>query len=186
MISTSEWLQTIPEDFGHWFAGCVDGEGSFALIQGYKHHGLTKGSYHHRLAIGLHIQELPLLKEIRHILSIGDIQIKPAKNGHSPMAQLVFQNKQACRRLVALFQRFPLRSHKKEEFEIWAECVNLWCSGIMTTGLFRRAHNKLKEVRYAYKRSVGDTTDAKARQNQTGYQSRGTGQEPIPQSNRLF
>ncbi|MBA7550559.1 hypothetical protein ES705_43077 [subsurface metagenome] len=186
MIGTSEWLETIPEDFSHWFAGCVDGEGSFVLIRGYGRRGLTKGSYHHRLAIGLHIQELPLLEEIRGILSMGDIQRKPAKDGHCSMAHLVFQRKRDCQRLVALFQRFPLRSHKKKEFEIWAECVNLWCSGIMADGLFRQAQNRLKEVRYAYKRSIGGKTDAQAGQDQVGYQSRGTGQESVPQSNRLF
>ena len=189
-ISTSEWVETIPEDFGHWFAGCVDGEGSFSLIRGYHRSKATiarvRGSYHHRLAIGLHIQDLPLLEETKAILAIGGIDIKPGKNGHCDMAHLTFQNKRDCHRLVALFQRFPLRSHKKGEFEVWAECVNLWCSGMMTDGIFRQAQKQLKEVRYAYKRSEPGTYPSKAGKDTVGNKSREARQESLPPSPRLL
>lgn len=103
-------------DFLNWFAGFVAGEGFF---------GFTKPNawWGARLRIGLRDDNLPILLEIQERLGMGTISLQPESGNSNPVAVLAVCRIQDCQRLVKIFEEFPLRAKKQEEFKIWKEGV---------------------------------------------------------------
>ncbi len=115
------------EAFGSWFAGFVDGEGCFVI---------RKYSYgKHRPAFQLNLREddIGVLLLIHSSLELGRIYREPAGRGRDgywskPMAKWFVQNLAGCRRLVDVFDTFPLRSKKSQDYLVWREAVIECCS----------------------------------------------------------
>lgn len=115
--------QSPDESFGHYLAGLTDGEGCF-VVQPKK----GRNSYRCDFVIHLRADDLPLLEWLRETTGLGEIY--PVRrvtigNAHPTFAWRIVRQ-QDCVALVALFERFPLRSKKARDFRLWAQAVRAW------------------------------------------------------------
>lgn len=118
--------------FGSWLAGLVDGEGSFQIRE-------QEGKHRPALQLKFRDDDLPTLILIQQRLGFGDINgpYGPYRKHRSwgqddyrsrPQAYWYAQNRADCRRVVDIFDRFPLQSKKRHEYPIWREAVLEDCS----------------------------------------------------------
>ncbi len=123
-------IDHISPDFGHWFAGLVDGEGSFGMTLGVR----PKNIPNLQFGMGLRSDDKAMLDYIHQTLGVGTRydygKGRTSTDGYkcNPVSHLVINNKAGVGLLVELFRKYPLRSKKKREFELWAEASEIWLS----------------------------------------------------------
>lgn len=111
---------SIPPSFGHWLAGLVDGEGSFNLNLAVGRN--SKSAIRPQFMINLRVDDAPVLMLVARVLRLGTITYRRHAN-HTPMACWRVSSLAECISLVAFFDRFPLRTRKKQDFVYWREAV---------------------------------------------------------------
>lgn len=138
---------TIPildDAFGHWFAGLVDGEGSFwfevsSVRIGFKFH------------ITLRSDDAAILRFIQETLGFGSIYAKPGwtKTGIKANPQTVFQTSStsASLALEAIFTKYPLRSKKQRDFVTWCKALHVALDPVRDITALRELQDKLVEDR---------------------------------------
>lgn len=119
----------IDDGFGHWLAGFADGEGSFA-IRRQRSYNVDTG-FSMVFTIQLRADDLPVLEEIRNRTGLGRIYGPINGSGGSrtgsPSFQWTVNTKAEVKALVALFDRYPLRAKKANDYGLWREAVLDWC-----------------------------------------------------------
>lgn len=116
--------------FGFWFAGLVDGEGSFTLHLDSKRRFIPQP----RFDLTMRADDLAMLEAIREELGYGLVNVRKTsytnpQGYHSKrMAAFIVWKKSDCLKLVELLEKYPLRSKKARDFRLWAEAVRLWNS----------------------------------------------------------
>lgn len=123
---SEKWLETIPDDFGHWLAGYTDGDGCFTFKLYRIHFGVS-------FSINCRDDNANSLYYIQSTLDIGNVRFKPGRPNHlsangkgynsKPTAEFVVGSLEECRKLAALFIKYPLRTKKAKDFEIWKTAV---------------------------------------------------------------
>lgn len=109
----------IPKSFGHWLAGFVDGEGCF--YAGWKR---SCGERALRFSLNIRKDDSAVLEKIISILKVGAIKSRPNRNGSN--SQLVYEVRRLSdlrHVIVPLFENYPLRAKKANDFNIWKELV---------------------------------------------------------------
>lgn len=110
----------VPDDFGHWLAGFIDGEGCFQIVR-------NGTGFAMRFAITLRDDDRPLLTEIQTRTGLGKIYARRVTNanvsGANPTVIWNVARKADILRLVTLLDRYPLRGKKMLDFIIWREAV---------------------------------------------------------------
>lgn len=109
----------IDSDFGHWLAGFTDSEGCFDITP-------ARGVYYYcRFTIGLRADDKPVLDQIQRNLGVGRVWLKtsPSMRG-SPQATFSVFRKEECVVVRDVFDRFPLRSKKAEDFKLWSQALD--------------------------------------------------------------
>lgn len=117
--------------FRSWFAGFVDGEGCFEI-----HKQTRKGNYSCRLTIKLRADDREVLEHIVAVTGIGRVAHHRANpDGRKSADQVYWQalTKPECLTLIEIFDRFPLRSKKARDFDIWRKAVMVWSEAIPTS-----------------------------------------------------
>ena len=104
-----------------WFiTGFTDGEGNF-LISVTKN---NKSSIGFKVAlffsIGIHVKDKSLLQKIRNLLSVGTIY----KLGEQSIQLKVFSVKD-LNIIINHFDKFPLKTKKRSEYELWKQVFNI-------------------------------------------------------------
>lgn len=104
----------VDRDFGHWFAGLVDGEGCFYI-----------GNNGCVFLINMRADEGPMLEEIRDELGLGRIHYRVGTDGslRNPSCRYEVSKKKECVALTHLFDEFPLRSKKARDYQVWREAA---------------------------------------------------------------
>lgn len=137
----------LTDDFGHWFAGFTDGEGSFQILH------RKDNRFTCRFELALRSDDKSVLDEIRNVLDIGHLYYKPRCSRRSPNENPVFrymiQGSNELAKLVLLFKEFPLRSKKKRDFEIWQVGVRELNRYFRNRNLrfLKHCHESLREIR---------------------------------------
>lgn len=124
-------MTSIDSNFGHWFAGITDGEGSFGVYRSaFKlKNGELKSFYYSRYSLHLRLDDLPLLEYVKHNLGVGKISIDKGGNDYgfteNPNATYLVGNPIDLLKIIEVLDIYKLRSKKFREYEIWKECVLL-------------------------------------------------------------
>ena len=121
--STAAWRSRVSPDLGHYVAGFVDGEGSFNVpIRRERDRGLPW-----RVSLSFNVsqigRELPEL--LRSIFDVGTVRGR--RDG--VFYYEVTRPTELVERVFPFFDRFPLRSPKRCDLEIFREITELVRSG---------------------------------------------------------
>jgi len=121
--------------FESWFAGFVDGEGSFIIQRSIRYGERNKSpcvTFYPSFHIGLREDDRPVLEIIKSNLGIG--YTLPLHRKGKYIYERSFPNtkdqymyrvnrKSDSARLVEIFRTYPLQSRKANDFAIWATAV---------------------------------------------------------------
>jgi hypothetical protein len=117
---------SVDPGFGHWLAGFIDGEGSFAIIGQRRRSGTT--DYHAVFRLEVRADDTPIVEEIHRRTGIGTIYRRHRQMQHirdSPQINWQVANIADQLKLVRLLEDHPLRAKKRADFDIWKEAVRL-------------------------------------------------------------
>lgn len=146
--------------FGSWFSGFVDGEDHFAI----KNTGIKGRWINCSFTIGLRDDDVQTLIKIKKQLGFGNINYfskvfdKRIERLQNPQAQFSCHSKKECLLLVQLFNKYPLRSKKANDFIIWKQAVLLMNKkqyGGYDVDHLRRLAIDIKKIR-KYKEKLND------------------------------
>jgi hypothetical protein len=118
-----------------WIVGFVDGEGCFSINfikqsdrketqrirKGYK----TGFQIGHEFAVTQGESSLDCLKEIQNFFGVGNIYVNKRYDNHKEhLYRYVVRKREDLRRvIIPFFTQYPLKTSKKKNFELFAECV---------------------------------------------------------------
>ncbi len=108
----------IDNDFGHWVAGFVDGEGCFFMVPVNR-----PGGYRPGFALALRADDDAIVHEMKAVLEVGSIHYYTASGSGSRVVRWMVQSQRDCETLVQFFTRYPLRAKKRNDFEVWSRAV---------------------------------------------------------------
>ena len=107
-----------PDAWCAWFSGLSDGEGSFCLTR--NRGKWVRGEYR----LNMRADDRPMLEEIKKTLGFGYIKRKNYA-GRNPMTEFTVSHRKELLALVRLFDQFPLKSRKKNDYQVWRTFVIL-------------------------------------------------------------
>lgn len=107
----------IDNDFGHWVAGFVDGEGCFFMVPVKR-----PGGYRPGFSLSVRADDAAIVLEICEKLGVGTTHYYQATSG-SRVIRWHVQAQKDCQRLVEFFEQFPLRAKKSNDFRVWKQAV---------------------------------------------------------------
>lgn len=111
-------------DFGHWLAGLIDGEGTFLIA---KHKGRNKEGrplFNPLMLVRLRNDDHDVLAQVQKITGIGTLNTYSTKT--SPQSAWQVASKTDVRKLVSILDDHPLRTKKKRDYEIWKRAVDAY------------------------------------------------------------
>jgi len=121
--SSTNWLEAIPPDLGHWVAGFVDGEGSFNVpIRRERDRGLPW-----RVSLSFNVSQIgseaPTL--LQQVFGAGTVR------GRSDGVFYfeVTRPSRLVERIFPFFERFPLRGSKSEDLAVFRAITELVQAG---------------------------------------------------------
>ena len=120
---SSDWLDAIPLDLGHYIAGFVDGEGSFNVpIRRERDRGLPW-----RVSLSFNVSqvgpEAPTL--LRSVFGVGTVRGR----GDGVFYFEITRPAELEARVFPFFERFPLRVSKRNDLAVFREIAKLVRSG---------------------------------------------------------
>jgi len=111
------------DSFGHWFSGLVDGEGCFHA----RAHVREKDGAHCLVVyftVKLRADDTPMLEIVRDTLGVGRIYTYGEKLSACPQSDYRISHRKDLRKvLIPHFDKYPLRSKKRNDYEIWRQIV---------------------------------------------------------------
>ncbi len=118
------------DDFGHYLAGLVDGEGCFAL--GHYHRSKRRGE--NRMPrmfflIGLRADDRDIILLIASYFGRGrvneDLRTPDCPRWNPKILYRVSDTFTLTEAIIPHFERYPLRAKKKRDFDIWKVAVKM-------------------------------------------------------------
>lgn len=117
-------------DFGHWLAGFIDGEGCFFISRYERRNG---PGFCPAFLLRLRADDRAILEEIVRTTGIGKLTWERRESGSpstrpntSPALGWRVVAKADIRALIEILDRHPLRSKKARDYAIWREAVMYW------------------------------------------------------------
>lgn len=162
----------IPGDFGYWFAGFVDGDGSFNIT-------LTAGC---TLKIALRNDDRAILHQIRDTLGVGGIgdqsmeshRRKGMRNAHDMVCWTVSHRGSHMHVIVPLLEEFPLRTRKRHDFALWSQAVRIvhaHAYGARNQRATQRWHGEMLELKHKMEMGRKQRHSADRKIDDAGYSS---------------
>ena len=111
----------IPDNFGYYFSGLFDGEGSLLLW----HRNRKDGFSEYRLGVRMSLRDddAKVLREIQQKLG-GRLAHNKAHGATNPSLQWTFDKiKDMAEIAIPLFERYPLKTKKRLEYKLWKSLV---------------------------------------------------------------
>lgn len=116
-----------------WITGFVDGEGCFSIglvrqpnrtgRKGYK----TGYQVFHEFAVTQGAKSIACLNELHEFFGVGQVLINQRRDNHREhLYRYVVRKRQDLLEVVIpFFRQYPLRSSKQQDFEKFAQCVEM-------------------------------------------------------------
>ncbi len=114
----------LPNGFGPWLAGFVDGEGNFDIHKQQRESG---DYYYCRFELSLRADDGGVLQMLQRVLG-GKVYYGLPGEGQNEKGRWEIVSREECLRLVDVFDRFPLQSKKARDFKIWREALAVSCA----------------------------------------------------------
>lgn len=126
MSDSSQAPELSPDD-GHHLAGLADGEGSFLLVTRQrvqrKNKSLTFIGNEASFKISLREDDADMIILIRKTLGFGKVIFRNGYGPSRPTVTFDVSRHADALKLVDILTKYPLRSKKRRDFEIWKEFV---------------------------------------------------------------
>lgn len=106
----SDIFPNVYDEFGHWFAGFVDGEGSFEIM---------RRNYRCRFTLGLRDDDSATLEMICKTLGLGKVYY----SNINTISKMDIGKREETRKLCLFFDKYPLRSKKQRDYAVWKQAV---------------------------------------------------------------
>jgi len=132
------------DDFGHWLAGFIDGEGCFTIIRN------ANGGWENKFFINVRDDESEIIQDIQSRLQIGRTYHLAARTYSKSKPQISWRvyRHDDCLALIDFLDQYPLRAKKARDFAIWRKAVEAKDRKDFT--LLGKLSQEIKDVR-AYK-----------------------------------
>lgn len=134
-LTTKTDVADIAAEDGHWLAGLTDGEGCFSLYTRRRRLDRYPDRVFHAIGatfkISLRADDVATLYRVCEILKLGGVG-KPEGKNRNPVRSFRANNRQDLLRVIACFDRFPLRSKKATDFRTWRKALLLYENSIVT------------------------------------------------------
>jgi len=116
-----------------WVLGFVDGEGCFSIGLVRQAGGGQRKGYRlgwqvvHRFVVVQGARSLPALEQLRDFFGIGRLYVNRRHDNHRENLYQFVVDRRAdlVDVVIPFFERFPLRTDKRRDFERFAHCVHL-------------------------------------------------------------
>lgn len=116
----------VTDEFGYWFSGLSDGEAHFGALV-----SLGEGGWWNlatSFSIGLRIDDIDVLDYIRENLGIGKVLKHHRWKTKTPLQRhqadfSIRKAQQLQEVIIPLFDKYPLRTKKKNDYEIWRKII---------------------------------------------------------------
>ena len=104
-------------DWCKWFVGFVDGEGSFIIKR-------NRGQWANaEFRINMRADDKPILREIQEQLDMGKLYKNSSRK--NPHCEFRVSHRKQAMHLVKIFDQFPLKSRKRNDYQVWRTFVIL-------------------------------------------------------------
>ena len=111
----------ISDTFGYYLAGLTDGEGSFT-INTRDRNTANSNEAHYKLT--LRDDDAEIIITIREVLGFGTIRFRKSSSPNSnPSFSYEIARHMDAIKLIAIFDKFPLRAKKARDYAIWRAFV---------------------------------------------------------------
>jgi hypothetical protein len=136
-VSSAENQQERLSEFRGWVVGFVDGEGCFSIgfvrqagraeRSGY----ITGYQVTHEFVVTQGERSLSCLHELHEFFGVGQVIINHRYDNHREHLHRYVVRRRAdlLNTVIPFFQRYPLHSSKRHDFEKFARCVDLVAGG---------------------------------------------------------
>ena len=140
-VTSAENQQERLIEFRGWVVGFVDGEGCFSVGFVRQHDRANRSGYRtgyqvtHEFVVTQGERSLVCLHELREFFGVGQVIINNRYDNHREHLHRYVVRRRAdlLGTIIPFFQRHPLRSSKREDFEKFVRCVELVVGGSHTT-----------------------------------------------------
>jgi hypothetical protein len=132
-VTSAENQQERPFEFGSWVVGFVDGEGCFSI--GFVRQGDRAGrrgyrtgyQVAHEFAVTQGAQSVAVLERLREFFGVGQVVANKRYDNHREhlYRYVVRRREDLLETIIPFFQRNPLLTSKRDNFEKFAKCVEL-------------------------------------------------------------
>ncbi len=119
-------LDSISPEWANWFTGLCDGEASFTHSTHFARSQISP-----RVSICMQ-QDDEMLRDIQRVLGVGTFCATAISNKRkegtpfAPRGIWCAASAADCQAMCRFFERYPLRSKKRTEFEIWKRLVRAY------------------------------------------------------------
>lgn len=112
------------EEFFTWFAGLSSGEATFYSRLKPLPSGNT--TVYNEFKIALRVDDKPMLDGIFQRLGVGMVhRIKAYGNAKAQAAYRVIRNEELYSTIIPIFEKYPLKSKKQNDFDVWSQIVTI-------------------------------------------------------------
>jgi hypothetical protein len=120
-----------------WVIGFVDGEGCFSIGLSRQAGGAGRRGYRtgwqvsHRFAVVQGARSVDALHELRSFFGVGRVYLNKRRDNHREHLHMYVVNDRVdlLEVIVPFFERFPLRTAKRGDFEVFTNCMRLIAVG---------------------------------------------------------
>lgn len=146
--------------FHSWFVGLTDGEGYFLITKAKSNRSSSGFLYIPQFGIGLRKDDTKVLLLLKEKLGIGTFSIanRQKKDIHMPMCRFIVSGVNSCKKLIDIFDKFPLQTKKRRDYVVWRAFITykLEYGNKMPMSMNEYFYHRIREVR-KYNKVLADS-----------------------------
>jgi hypothetical protein len=142
-------------EFASYISGFTDGEGSFSVSFSVRSKFKTNLEVRPSFSISQHKRNLKILKDVRDYFGVGGIRFSRRDQNYKYEVRSVSDIKKI---IIPHFEKYPLKTSKLKDFQIFSEIVDMILSNLHLNNKFLadivcKAYRMNKSGKRKYKRA---------------------------------